>query len=261
MAFSLPLPAVDVLFGDLGLGRVPQPFEIPHVSTEMDQRARIKEAVYRTLAGRGLVNGSRPTSEVEDALVTFARAPVAIAVVGQPDAEKDGEYLFARAVTDGRDAMLVVQKENSLVFHEVRPTAVVPETVALLPDVPQARGGPVSVPVKGEKKPVRADDDEPYDPFAKARAKQPSSQAKALERIFSHRILGIGAFHPTVKAAAEPFIPVAWVDTEQENELGPGRHFCSGRIEVDGTRWTTYTPGDKSRIAQYLHGMLAPHLE
>lgn len=260
-SFSLPLPAVGVLFGDLQLGPVPQPFEVPHVATELDQRARITEAVYRTLGDRGLVRANRPTSEVEDALVLFARAPLGIAVVGQPDTERKDEHLFARAASDGRDALLVVKRENALVFTEVRPTAVVQETVDLLPDVPQARGGPVSVPLKGERPPVRADDDEAYDPFAKARAKQPSSQDKALQRIFAQPILGIGAFRPTVRGADEQPIPVAWVDIEQENNLGPGRYFCSGRIEVDGTRWTTYTPGDKSRIVQYLHGMLAPHLE
>lgn len=260
MAFSLPLPAVGVLFEDLGLGRVPQPFEVPHVSTELDQRAHIKEAVYRTLGNRGLVHGNRPTSEVEDALVVFARAPIAIAVVGQPDTEEPEEYLFARAVRDGKDALLVVKQENLLVFKEVRPTAMVAEIVNLLPDVPQARGGPISVPLKPERKPARADDDEPYDPFAKAREKHPTSQAKALQRIFSQPILGIGAFRPMVKGSDESFVPVAWVDTEQENNNGPGRHFCSGRVEVDGTRWTTYTPGDKARITHYMQGMLEPYM-
>ncbi|MGH3517203.1 MAG: ESX secretion-associated protein EspG [Haloechinothrix sp.] len=258
MPCSLPLPAVGVLFADLELGRVPQPFEVPHVSTELDQRAQIRDAVYRTLANRGLARGSRLHPDVEDMLVTFARAPLAIAIAGELDrsGHDGGEPLFARACSDGRDAFMVVQRGTMLVFTEIRPTAMADAAVDLLPDIRQAMGGPVSIPATAPA--PAAADDEYYDPFARMREQRPSAQHRALQRIVSQPILSIGAFTPTVAAQSGSSAPVVWLDTVQEIDQRPGRHFATSRQGPDGKTWTTYTPGDNARIAHYLREHVGP---
>lgn len=250
MALSLSLSAVDILFEDLKLGRVPQPFEVPSAGETLTQRAQVREAVYRTLTQRDVMRNGRLDADVEHGLVTFAKAPFAIAAVGQLD---DGP-LFARVCSDGHFALLVEQRENTLVFTDIWPTALIPVIVDLLPLTRAAHGTSVTVEVP-------APGDGAYNPFEGVRG-QKAVQRRAADRIFAQPIQRVGAFLSSVvtpgvsgeRAKQSVVSQVSWFDTEE------GRHFATQTIAEDGGQQITYTPGDNARIAGYLHQVLAEYL-
>ncbi|PRX47935.1 ESAT-6 protein secretion system EspG family protein [Prauserella shujinwangii] len=255
-SFSLSLAAVDILLEHTRLGRAPFPFEVPHIGTTHEQRAQVRDAVFRDLEGRGMMRGGRLDGDTELALETFTRAPVAITAAAQ--LEKSNR-LFARAGSDGQFAILVRQHGNLLVFEETRPTALVASIVDLLPLTPAAGGQSVTVAKPAPRKPRRAADDGGYDPFGDVSAPRSSAgpQHRAVERIFEKPKKGIGQFTAFVQGRdGKPvhLSPIAWFDTDD------GRYFCTSRAAEDGQEWITYAPADNARIAQQLYSQLEGYL-
>lgn len=249
--FSLSLAALDILLEQLKLGRAPAPFEVPHIGTTFEQRAQVREAVFRDLESRGMVSRGRLDPDIELALHTFTKAPVAITAVAQLDRDKQ---LFARAASNEQHAVVVKQDQNSMIFQDVRPTAVVPGVVDLLPLTPAAAGQSVTVAKPARKRAKhRLDNDNSYDPFANVA--QPRSTAPAqlrmVERIFQKPKLRIGQFSAVVQGRRTT--PTAWFDTDE------GRYFVTSRNAEDGQSWLTYAPADNARIAHHLFEQLQGH--
>jgi hypothetical protein len=243
------LAAVDILLENLNLGRAPMPFEVPHIGTTIEERAHVREAVFRELERRRLAVHGRLDADAELILRTFVQAPVAIAAVAQLDG---GRQLFARAATNGRLAVIAHRQDNALIFADVRPAAIVPSIVDLLPAVPPAGGQSVTV-AKPAPQRGRHVDDEAYDPFANVSAPGPrstaSAQLRTVERIFQQPKLRIGQFTAFVNGSG-PLSPTAWFDTPD------GRYFVTSRDAEDGQSWMTYAPADNHRIGQHLHAQL-----
>ncbi|WP_019818642.1 ESX secretion-associated protein EspG [Saccharomonospora saliphila] len=248
-SFSLSLAAVDILFEHCGLGRAPFPFEVPHLGETHDARRQIRDAVFRDLEGRGLVRGGRLDADVEAAVTTFARGGVAITAAAMLEGEA---RLFARSAAEGQAAVLVKQEGNLLVFEQIRPEALVPAIVDLLPATRPAPGQSVTV-AKPERQPEprgRAGEDS-YDPFAGTSAPRGRSnpQLRAVERMFEKPKVRLGqftAFARGTEGKQRHLEPVAWFDTED------GRVFCTSRAADDGQKWLTYAPADNARIIQHL---------
>jgi len=241
-SFSLSLAAVDMLLEHQNLGHAPQPFDVPHLGTTFDQRAQIRDAVFRDLENRGVTSRGRLDPDVELALRTIVTAPVAIMAVAQLD---DGGQLFARAASDGQYGVLARQDQNLLVFEDVRPTAVVASIVDLLPLTPAAAGQSVTI-AKPRPRKRPADDGGGYDPFrgvGKPRTSAPG-QLGIVERIFGKPKKRIGQF--TIFHTGRPSTPTAWFDTDE------GRYFVTSRDAEDGQSWLTYAPADNARIAHHL---------
>ncbi|GHF59263.1 hypothetical protein FHX82_000432 [Amycolatopsis bartoniae] len=251
--FSLSLAALDILLEHLDLGRAPQPFEVPHLGITFDERAQIRNAVFRDLESRGLFGRGRLDDDVELALRTFVAGPFAVLAVAQLD---DGQQLFARAASNGQYAVVAKQDRNSMIFQECRATAIVAGVVDLLPRTPAAAGPSVTVAKPASGRHHRQDD--AYDPFAnvaKPRSTAPA-QLRAVERIFQKPKLRIGQFTVVVPGRdGKPsrLTPTAWFDTDE------GRYFATSRKAEDGQSWLTYAPADNSRIAHHLFEELQAH--
>ncbi|WP_027942480.1 ESX secretion-associated protein EspG [Amycolatopsis taiwanensis] len=251
-SFSLSLAAMDILVERQQLGRAPMPFEVPHLGTTFEDRARIREAVFRDLESRGLFSRGRVDPDVELALRTIVQGPIAIIAVAQLD---EGKQLFARVASDGQYAVLVRQDGNMLVFTEVRPPSIVPSIVDLLPATPPAGGQSVTVAKPEPKQRARhsLDDDGGYDPFANVSRPRTQStapaQLRAVERIFQKPKLRMGQFTAFTNGGAS-LTPTVWIDTPD------GRYFITSRDAEDGQSWLTYAPADSARIAHHLHGQL-----
>lgn len=246
-SFSLSLAAVDILLEQLGFGRAPTPFEVPHVGTTVEQRAMIRDAVVRDLTGRGLWSRGRLDADAELALATFARGSVTVNAA----AELGDRHLFARVASDGQFAVLARQEENLIVFEEVRPTGIVPAIVDLLPLTPAAPGQSVTI-SRPPRKPRHQRRDDAYDPFADVTGpRSPSGggpQLRMIERVFQEPKKRVGQF--TAQARGGSFPPLAWFDTPS------GRWLMSSRAAEDGRRWITYAPADNARLAQQLYAQL-----
>lgn len=255
-SFSLSLAAVDILLEHVRLGRAPFPFEVPHIGTTTDQRAQVRQAVFRDLESRGTMRGGRLDGDAELALRTFVRSPVAITAAAKLEGE---DRLFARAASDGQFAVLVRQNANLLVFEETRPTNVVSAIVDLLPLTSAAAGQSMTIAKPAPSKPRHAADGGGYDPFAGVSAprSQSSSQLRAVERIFDKPKKRIGQFSAFVQGRDGQqgnLGPIAWFDTDD------GRYLCTARVAEDGQQWLTYAPADNARLAQQLYAQLEDYL-
>ncbi|HVW39772.1 MAG TPA: ESX secretion-associated protein EspG [Amycolatopsis sp.] len=254
-SFSLSLAAVDILLEHQNLGHAPQPFDVPHLGTTFEQRAQIRDAVFRDLENRGVISRGRLDPDAELALHTLVTAPVAIMAVAQ----LDDRQLFARAASDGQYAVLARQDQNLIVFEDVRPTALVASIVDLLPLTPAAAGQSVTIAKPTPRKARRRTDEGGYDPFrgvAKPRTTAPG-QLGIVERIFQKPKKRIGQFtiyRTGQDGKAHPTTPTAWFDTDD------GRYFVTSRDAEDGQSWLTYAPADNARIAHHLFDQLQGQL-
>src|SRR5699024_10915690 len=141
-SFSLSLTAVDVLLEHCKLGRAPFPFEVPHIGTTHDQREQVRQAVFRDLEGRGILQGGQVDDDVQETLRAFTLPSLAITVAAQL---KDNAQLFARGARTGEFAVVVHQDKNLLVFETVRPTNLVSAIVDLLPSMRAGSGQSMTV--------------------------------------------------------------------------------------------------------------------
>lgn len=248
-SFSLSLTAVDILLEHQNLGSAPSPFAtMRQVGASDEERARVRDAVFRELAGRRIFDRGRLDADTELSLRTFVHGPIAIVAVAQLDR---GGQLFARVASDGQNAVVARQEQNLLIFDQVRPEGIVPSIVDLLPRVPAAGGQSVTIAKPAPERPQHAPDDDYYESFARA-APSPrsagSAQVRMAERIFRQPKLRLGQFTAYTRGAA--MSPTIWFDTPE------GRYFGTSRTADDGQSWLTYAPADNARIVRHLDSQL-----
>lgn len=216
--------ALTFLFADLGLG-MPLPFEPNHPYTTAAERDACREQVNRELAG---------VTVPRRLLSALASGPVALVAMGA----LGEDVLLARACWDGRNAVLAQQTDADTVrITEVGHPDLVDAVVRLVPDAEAAPGTSIRVPVDGQ---VDVGDSI-YTDFG------PSAGSRAVAAMFGNGVSRCGAFVPVHEGTERP--PVIWFDTAADG----GRWFGTTTKDSHGTQWTTYVPGDNSRISQALH--------
>ncbi|WP_051399442.1 ESX secretion-associated protein EspG [Haloechinothrix halophila] len=254
----LSLPAVDILFEDLGLGQPPQPFEVPVVGDTIDERARLREATHGMLEQQGLMRAGRVYPALEHHLVLLSQAPFALVLTG----DANGTVLLARGVSDGRDAVVGRQDGNYIVMTPVRATAVIPATLDVLPRIPAGRGTSATMPMPGQQR-HRSDDDENYNPLAAARDNPAATgrHERTIARVFEQDKLGLGSLTASIRSGNQPrwqrLCQLTWWDFDQERGAGPGRWFTS--TTGDPPQLSLH-PGDSQRLTHFVQQLVGPHL-
>jgi hypothetical protein len=237
----------DILCGDLGLGQVPYPLQVPSVGQTMSERARIREDVHRALAGRGLVDSGRVRAGLTDALTLLLQHDMSIDSVGYA-----GGSLRALAVTDHDTAVLAWMTGDQVKLAEIRPTALAQSIVALLPAGEPGQSRAMSVQASALTAAVEYDSDDDDDPFAGdddertalTKAGVSGEDANALLDLARNRVAGgqLGVSARGIRAT--PLI--TWFDTHQ------GRY-----LMVSENSWLSFAPADNERIEQRLADVLA----
>lgn len=239
-SWSVSRTALTFLFDDLGHG-VPLPFEPNHPYTTAGERDACREQTHRELAG--LVRDARRM------LSTLANGPVAVVAMGA----LGEDVLLARACWDGQHAVLAQQTDaDTVTVTEVDQPDLVNALVGLVPDAEAARGTSVRVPLDGPADQVDVGDSI-YNDFG------PSAESRAVAAMFGNGVSRCGAFVPVYEGTERP--PVTWFDTVTEDgrgDTGIARWFATTTNDSHGTPWTTYVPGDNSRIRQALHAVVEP---
>lgn len=236
-SWSVSRTALTFLFGDLGHG-VPLPFEPDHPYTTASERDACRERAHRELADAGLDHDGVIARRM---LSTLAAGPVAVVAMGT----LGDDVLLARACSDGRNAVLAHQTDaDTVTVTEIGHPDLVDAVVRLVPDTEAARGISVRVPLDGPADRGNAGDSIYHD-F------QPSTGNRAVAAIFSDGVARCGAFIPVHEGTQQP--PVTWYDTVTDGGRGIARWFATTTNDSHGTPWTTYVPGDNSRIRQALH--------
>jgi hypothetical protein len=255
-SFTLSLAAMDLLWEQLRPGTPVRIFEVPSVGATTQDRDRLRGIVFEDLAARNLAYRGRLEPEVEEAVVTLGRFQHAIDVVGMLE---DDERLLARAANNGRTGLLARLRNQTVTFDVFRPEAMVAEAVKLIGDEKPGPGRSVTFPevdTSRQAAAARHGAEEGFrGVFEPVRPQQGGYELerRAAQTMWERKRTRIGMFtvYGRDRLGRELMTPVlSWFDTED------GRYFGHSRPGPDGQQWTTYSPGDTSRITQQLIGML-----
>lgn len=255
MNVELSLAAIDTLWEDLRLGRVPFPLEVGSHGDTLDVRRRIKAAVYADLARRGLATGERVGDGLADVLRTLAEPRAAVDLVALLDMS-DTEPLRALGVVRGRHGILAVQRDLTIVLTSTRDTTLVSSLVDLLPRTRAAAGNSITQPVAAltaaRPRTSRAQ------PGGVLRTATPRAAVdtglRAIAAIMEQPVLRAGQLGVTVtdesgRRRRQP--GPAWFDTED------GRYATTMSTGPDGDDWVTVWPADNARLVHRLAEVMA----
>lgn len=231
------------------------PFQFPVHGEMVEERIRLIKAAHASLVGKGLIEGRRFAPELEEGLTTFARGHVAIALLGSVD----GDGLCARAVSDGRFAVLAQQRGQSIHFDQITPASLVRSILGLLPATRPGPGRSVTITVD-EPQPAgrhRARDDD-FGAHRYLEAVRPPSTPEGVQMAIAQDIMrrprvSSGYFTVTARGRngreGEP-ATMSWLDTDA------GRYAVIPSTGHDGRTHITYTPADLPRLDQTLSRLL-----
>lgn len=252
--FEISVAAGDILGERCGVDLHISPFELPYVGYTDDERRRLGEAVLRDLEGRGLAYRGQLEPEVEEAVVLLGRAPVSASMVlATRSGRRQGT---ARIASNGRQALLVVQRDEMLRVDYVRPTAIVGALVELVPDARPIKGRAVTFPLFDERsldagRHHVSDGDSGESLMYRPR---PAGGAYAQERqladAMAQRLRGragtVSVFSRDRHGREQERSLLVWHDTDV------GRYLTYHTVGSDGATWVNYAPADNARIAQHL---------
>lgn len=250
--FECTFVELDAIGDALRLDVRPFPFRFPVHGELVDERIRLLEQVHRTLTAKGLIDGRHFTADVEDLVGVFARGTIAIAAVGTVD----GASLSARAVSNGRIAVLAVERGQTIRFDPLTPASLVRAVIGLLPPLRPGPGRSLTI-TEDEPVPTGRHAARPEDDFAGRKylqAVRPPTDSNRTQRIAAEEIMrrprvGSGYFTVTARdrngREGEP-LTLSWLDTDA------GRYAVLPTTSQDGRLHVTYTPTDLPRLDQSL---------
>jgi hypothetical protein len=247
--FECSFLELDVIGDALGLDLRLFPFRFPVHGELVDERVELIKVAHRTLTAKGLIKGPRFDADLEDLLDVFARGRLALAMVGSAD----GDNICARAVSDGRSAVLAVQQGQLIRFDPVTPPSMVRTLLSLLPRHRPGPGRSVTITVD-EAAPSQRPREEDFLGRRYLRPVEPvqdtaSTQRAIAEDILRRPRLGSGYITVTAKGRhgrdSEP-LTMSWLDTEA------GRYAVIPSTGADGRTHVTYAPADQARMDQSL---------
>lgn len=246
----LSLAAVDILWETLALGAPPVIFEVPSAGVTLDERAEVRRSVFATLAELGFVDGR---GQVDRELVTtlrlLNRAPSAVEALG---VLRDGQRLCARAVSDGRTAVLAVLREQSVRLERIRPTGVVAAMLELIGPARPGRGRSVTYPAPAAGRP--APEGRAGRLLQRATPTRYDAEREQARVILDQPRIQAGTFTVLERPATGPETErgvLLWFDTPT------GRYLGHLRPDASGQTWATYAPADNARLARQLSELIA----
>ncbi|MGQ0838296.1 ESX secretion-associated protein EspG [Actinokineospora sp.] len=250
---ELPPAGFDVLWDDLGLGALPFPLEIACHGDTLDERARIKVAVYNELNRRRLIRSGRPIPELDDSLRLLATRETAITLVVMHETTGPSRTK-ALVAARGKQAVLAVQRRHAIHLTEVRDTAIIESVVDLLPESRPGPGRSMTLPAATPtvERHSRAEHGSFLRPMTnRAPDRVELAQIAAVMERPVHRAGLLGVTLRDTRGKLQRLPGVIWLDNDQ------GRYALSVKRGADGADWTTLSPIDNSRLATRLGEILA----
>ena len=251
--FVLTTRQFDILWQDLGLGRVPYPLDVPSAGGTLAERAEIRAEVYRELAEHGLARDTRPDPDLAALLELLDQHAVAVDAVGYLEVP-----LRALAAGTAHQGVLAVLVGEEVGLLSIRPTSLAHSIVAVLPDRAAGPGHGMSLAHRvllDAVDPEPADDED--DPWGGAevtardvlvRGGLSPDDAGALTELADSRVAGgqFGVSVPTGAGRADRMgTLVSWFDTAE------GRY-----LMVLQDDWLSVAPADNARIEHRLAQVL-----
>jgi EspG family len=248
--FECSFLELDVIGDALGVDVRLFPFQFPVHGELVEERVELIKAAHGSLTAKGLIKGPRFDIDLEDLIDVFARGKLSVAMLGSAD----GDNICARAVSDGRSAVLATQHGQLVRFDPITPPSMVRSLLRLLPQHRPGPGRSVTFTVDEEQPPPRRPVEEDFGGRRYLQPVRPTrdsagTQRAQIEEIMRRPRLGSGYFTVTAKGRhgrdGDP-LTMNWLDTEA------GRYVVIPSTGHDGRVHVTYTPADQSRLDQAL---------
>ncbi|RKT57374.1 ESX secretion-associated protein EspG [Saccharothrix australiensis] len=246
--FLLSPRELDVVWHDLGLGRLPYPLDVPSLGATGEERARLRAEVLAELG--------EPDPRLVDLLRLLADHRLAVDAVAHLD-----RPVRAVAASDHRRAVLAVIDSGKVGLLEIRPTALARSIVEVLPDGAPGPGHALSLRLETLNTAVALqqeqdadDDDDPWgggeldEREALQKAGLSREDATVVSELATSRVAG-GQFGVSVGGgyrATRAGVLITWFDTHQ------GRYLM---VHEDG--WLSLAPTDNDRIATRIASVLS----
>lgn len=254
--FELSILELDLIGDVLKLDVRQFPFQFPYHGELIEDRQRLAVLAHRNLDGKGLIAGARFVPDVEELVAVYARAPLSLAMFGTAA----DRTLYARVASDGRSAVLVAQREQTMTFTPVNPEGLVRPLVSLIPPLKPGPGRSVTIskaPAAAPRRHQRPDDEEGYGGGVLQRVRQPQDSGAASQGYVDEIMQRprLGSFGFTVSGRdrnGRPRKPLSMstIDTES------GRYALIPSEREDGTVDVSVAPADLQRIDQALTRMV-----
>ncbi|HEV7649094.1 MAG TPA: ESX secretion-associated protein EspG [Actinophytocola sp.] len=258
MSLELSLAAFDVLWADLRLGRIPFPLQVGSHGDTLDDRARIRAAVYADLGRRGLARGERPVDTLVEDLRLLADPTTTVDLVALLDMA-DADPVKALAATRGRHGILAVQGKLTLRLTRMRDILTIGALVGLLPATRAAIGNSITKPATALRaapdRPRRAQPGGVLHKVAPAVAVD--AKLRAITAVLEKPVRRAGQLGVTCTddAGRRHRLPgIAWFDTDD------GRYATTMARGRDGEDWVTLWPADNFRLAHRLGELAAARI-
>src|SRR4030088_1066589 len=239
-SITLSFAAVDILGEMFRLNVRPFPFEIPYVGQTDEERAHIRAGVLRDLESRGLADGRGFEPELVDRLSLLAGADVAVTAIAMLDVASE-RLLTARAAASGQLAVLAVAQEDSLRLDPIRPTSLIADTIALIPQERPGPGQAVSLSLAESRSGGSGSEGSGGGILQSYSGGGKSQQLRAVEAMFARPRLRVGQFavHARDRQGRWQRGPeLEWFATDA------GRYFSQTQRRGDGGDYTTFAPAD-----------------
>ncbi|PPK67784.1 ESX secretion-associated protein EspG [Actinokineospora auranticolor] len=248
-SFALSLAALDVLTDLLELNVRLFPFKIPSFGEYMADRARIGQAVFADLAGRGLIRYNQIDPDVEAALRITSDHQVGVGVLGTVESDRQ---ILARGAVQGGTGVLAVQEGQMIRFELVGAAGLARVLSDLLPRMGAGPGQSVMV---TQAAPVR------QEPGFMQQVRAPRSSSDTQLRLAAAMLerprTGYGFFSVTGRGRHGRELDagaLTWIDTDA------GRYLSLSRPQPDGATRITYSPADTTRFAAQLNDLITAAL-
>jgi hypothetical protein len=239
---------LDVVWQELGLGRLPYPLDVPSAGSTMAERRRLREEVLAELDGY-------PGARLTELLRLLARREVAVDAVAHI-----GRPIRAIAASDLHHGVLAVLDNGEIGLTEIRPTALAKSVVDLLPEKSSGPGSAHTLLVDTLDRAValhenhEEHEDDPWghdeldERAALVKAGLPGEDAQAVAELAASRIAG-GQFGVSCRdgsAVERATVLITWFDTHQ------GRY-----LMVRDDQWLSIAPADNDRIRTRVAAVLS----
>jgi hypothetical protein len=242
--FVLSAAEFDLVWAELGLGKIPYPLEVPSLGATTRERAELTAEAFRSLARRGLATDRDLDPRLAHLLRLLVDHDTSVDVIGHRD-----QPIRALAAVARRSGALAELVGDELRLTEIRPTALALSAVGVLPPGEAGLQRAISVPAEALSKALEEDDDDPFggdvdEDVALVKAGlSPQDAATVLELANNRRAGGqFGVSRGTRRSTTL----VTWFDTHQ------GRY-----LMVSQGAWLSITPADNKKIEHRLADVVA----
>jgi hypothetical protein len=249
--FTLSWAEYDFLWEDLGLGRRPPILDINSHGHTVEERAELRAAAWKSLAGKGFGKAGSVHPDLETCLCVLARPEWE--VDGRLHLSVDGPRTSVLVASHGTRAAVGVLDADHLTVWRISATGLARTAVAQLPDHPTGTGVSITLPAETlDACAAKAGSDSDALCRALVAAGVGKDEARKVVEV-TGQVVRFGHFGAAFTPRHGERERADHVVSFYDNPLG---RYLFSRRPSGGALWVTLTPGTTSAIVRQVDELL-----